>query len=330
MKRRTVLRAAAALLAATAWTGPLAPVVAAEVAYPTRTVRIVVPVAAGGSADKLARTLAQKLTENWGQSVVVENVPGASGTIGISQVARAAADGHTLLLAGDNLALNAVQIKSLSYDALKDFRGVVKAVVNPQIIAVRPDLGVSNLQEYLALLKARPGAISIGLPGSAGGLQHLAHEILNAQVGVKPNFIPYPGGGPATLDVLGGHIDGTIITLAAVTEYVRAGKLTPIAVTTAYRSKALPDVPTVAESGVPGFSVESWQGIVAPSGTPQAVIDKLNADLVAVLRQPEVSAQLENLGFTVAAGSAQDVDDTVRDSIPRYAKVIADAGIKLR
>lgn len=325
MKRREWLAGAALTAVSGLWGGA----VQASV-FPNKTVRIVVPVAAGGSADKLGRTLSQKLTERWGQSVVVENVPGAGGSIGAAQVTKSRPDGYTLLLAGDGLALNALQGRRVPYDVEKDFSGVVKAVVNPQILVVRPDLGVRNLQQYAALLKSKPGQITLGLPGSKGSLQHLAHEMLSQRIGASPNYIAYPGGGPAALDVLGGHIDGTLITLAAVTEYVRAGKLVPIAVTTAQRSKALPNVPTVAESGFPGYAVESWQGIVAPSATPKAVVEQLNRDIVAVLQQPEISAQLEALGFTLAGGSAKQLDDTLRENLTGYAKVIAETGIQLR
>ncbi len=325
MQRRHFLLAAAAAPAL-----GQAALGAADAAYPARPVRIVVPVAPGGSADKLARTLALKLTRRWGQSVVVQNVPGAASAIGTGLVARAPADGYTLLLASDSLAVDAALKRPLPYDPLKDFAGIVKAVVNPMLLVVRPDTGVNDFRQYVALLKSRPGKVSVALPSGHASLQHLAHELIAERTGTQPNYIPYAGGGPATVDLLGGHVDAMIITLAAATEHVRAGRLVGLAVTTPYRSRALPEVPTLAESGLPGFSVESWQGLVAPAGTPAAIVDKLHRDLVAVLRAPALTAELEGLGFNVSAGEADDIGRTLRATIPQYSKVIAAAGIAIQ
>ncbi|MDQ2184038.1 tripartite tricarboxylate transporter substrate-binding protein [Alcaligenaceae bacterium A4P071] len=298
--------------------------------FPNRTVRVIVPVSAGGSADKLARTVAQKLTEKWQQTVVVENVPGASSTIGNAAVAHAKADGYTLSLGGDALSLNAIQPGTLPYDPVKDLTGITKAVVNPQLLVVRPGLNVKTFDEFAELVRKRPGEITVALPGGTGSLQHIAVELLNERIGAKTNQIPYPGGGPATLDVLGGHIDAMLITLAAATENVRSGKLIALAVTTPYRSKALPDVPTLQEAGVKDYVVESWQGFVVPAATPKPIVDKINRDIVAVLREPATAALLENLGFTIAASTAAEVNDTVTQDIASYKKVVASADIKLK
>ncbi len=335
---RSALRAAlgnmsaAATMAATAVTVVFAGLAAASPAAAAndtaQAIRIVVPVAAGGSADKLARTLAPRLSEKWGRPVVVDNVVGASGTLGAAQVAKARPDGSTLLLAGEGVTLNAVLYKSLPYDSGRAFRGVTKAVVNPQILVVRPDLGVKTFGEYAALVKKRPGEIALGLPGN-GGIAHVAHEMLARQLGIRVNYIPYGGGAPATMDLLGGHIDATLITLAAVTDYVRSGRLTALAVTTPYRAKALPQVPTLAESGVPGFAVESWQGLIAPAATPTAVVEQLSRDVAAVLQAPAVRAQLEEAGYAVVGSTPQELDATLTRDLPRYASVIAAAGISL-
>ncbi|MBN9324781.1 MAG: tripartite tricarboxylate transporter substrate binding protein, partial [Delftia acidovorans] len=286
--------------------------------FPNKPVRIIVPVAPGGSADKLTRTLADKLAALWGQSVVVENVAGASGTIGAAKVAKAAPDGYTLLQQGEGLTLNGLLFAQLPYDTQKAFTPIIKAVVNPQVLVVNPATGLNTLGDYLARAKAKPQSISLGLPGN-GGIAHVAHEILTQETGAKVNYIPYPGGGPASLDVLGGHTDATLITLAAVTEYVRAGKLRALAVTTPYRSDALPQVPTMAEAGVPGFSVESWQGYFAPAGTPAPIVAKINRDLQTVLQAPDVRAQLEHMGFKVAGGSPADLGQSLQSERPRYA-----------
>ncbi|WP_333905613.1 tripartite tricarboxylate transporter substrate binding protein [Delftia acidovorans] len=317
------------LFSALALHAPAALASASADSFPNKPVRIIVPVAPGGSADKLTRTLADKLAALWGQSVVVENVAGASGTIGAAKVAKAAPDGYTLLQQGEGLTLNGLLFAQLPYDTQKAFTPIIKAVVNPQVLVVNPGTGLNTLGDYLARAKAKPQSISLGLPGN-GGIAHVAHEILTQETGAKVNYIPYPGGGPASLDVLGGHTDATLITLAAVTEYVRAGKLRALAVTTPYRSDALPQVPTMAEAGVPGFSVESWQGYFAPAGTPAPIVAKINRDLQTVLQAPDVRAQLEHMGFKVAGGSPADLGQSLQSERPRYARAIQSAGLSLR
>ncbi|MFJ1298960.1 Bug family tripartite tricarboxylate transporter substrate binding protein [Pseudomonadota bacterium AL_CKDN230030165-1A_HGKHYDSX7] len=336
MNRKTFLRSGLGVVLAVAagltlWSGSGAAPVASEEAarFPNRPVKIIVPVSAGGSADKLARTIALRLGEKWQQSVVVENQPGASSAIGNAAVAHAKPDGYTLLLSGDSLSLNALQ-SSRAYDPQRDLAGVTKAVTNPQLLVVRPGLGVKTFQEFAELVRKRPGEVTLALPGGTGSLQHLAVELLNERIGAKTNQIPYPGGGPASLDLLGGHVDAMLITLAAATENVRTGKLVALAVTTTYRSKALPDVPTLQEAGLPDYEVESWQGLSAPAGTPRPVIDRINRDVVAVLREPETATLLENLGFTLAATPPQDVDRTVAEDIATYRRVLASAGVALK
>lgn len=301
----------------------------AATAFPDKPVKIIVPVAAGGSADKLTRVLAEKLSEKWGQSVIVENVTGASGTIGSAKVAKAHADGYTLLQTGEAITLNGLLFKSLPYDSATAFTPVIKAVVNPQILVVNPATGITSFEQYVAITRDKPGSISLGLPTN-GGIAQIAHEILNHRTGGKVNYIPYPGGGPAAVDVIAGHTNATLITLAAVTDYVKNGRLRALAVTTPYRSKALPDVPTMAESGQPGFSVESWQGYLAPAGTPPAIIERLNHDFAEVLNSPVVKAQLENLGYGIDAGTAQDLAQTLASDQTRYGKIISDAGISIQ
>jgi tripartite-type tricarboxylate transporter receptor subunit TctC len=324
----------AALLGALAFAAlhPLARVaIAADAAegFPSKPVHIVVPVAAGGSADKLTRLIAELLTQRWGQSVVVENLAGASGTIGAARVAKAPADGYTLLQQGEGLTLNGILFDRLPYDGLRAFTPVIKAVVNPQILVVNPKTGIGDFRGYLARAKAQPQSISLGLPGN-GGIAHVAHEMIAQETGAQVNYSPYSGGGPATLDVLAGHVDATLITLAAVTDHVRAGKLRALAVTTAYRSSALTDVPTMSEAGLPGFSVESWQGYFAPAGTPPAIVEKINRDIQAAISAPETRAKLEDMGFKVAGGAPSDMARTLANERMRYSKTIQTAGITLR
>lgn len=296
--------------------------------FPNKPVRIIVPVAPGGSADKLTRTLADKLAALWGQSVVVENVAGASGTIGAAKVAKAAPDGYTLLQQGEGLTLNGLLFAQLPYDTQKAFTPIIKAVVNPQVLVVNPGTGLNTLGDYLARAKARPQSISLGLPGN-GGIAHVAHEILTQETGAKVNYIPYPGGGPASLDVLGGHTDATLITLAAVTEYVRAGKLRALAVTTPYRSDALPQVPTMAEAGVPGFEAYAWQGFVGPAHLSPALTERLNKSLATALRHPETRAKLEEIGIQPMEMTPQQFAGFVRSEQALWSGVIKAANIKM-
>lgn len=297
--------------------------------FPTHSVRLIVPVAAGGSADKLARILGEKLTQKWGQSVIVENIPGASSTIGTNQVVKAKPDGYTLLLGGDHLSLNEVLNNNVPYSPSSDLRGVTKAVANPQLLAVSTKLGVNNFAEFVALLKQRPGEITLGLPGGNGSYQHLAVVILNDKLKTATNNIPYPGGGPVLLDMLGGHIDSTLITLAAATEHVRNKSIVALAVTTPYRSPALPEVPTLQELGVKEYALSTWQGIVAPKAVPDAIIAKLNQDITAVLNEPDIKNQLESLGFKVVASTPEALDADIASDTALFKKVVSEANIKL-
>lgn len=317
-----------AAVAGLAYVAALAGASADEAAdFPNRPVKIVVGVAPGASSDMLSRTLARKLGEIWGHQVVVENVPGASSNIGLKQVAQSAPDGYTLVNSGTTLALNANLFTDLGYDPAKDFAAVTEAASSPQILVTRPDLGPKTLQEYLALAKAKDGGLLFGLPGN-GGIAHIANELLSQRTGTRVTYIPYKGGAPATADLLGGHTDA-IITLAAVTEHVRAGKLTAIAVTTDTRSTALPDVPTFAESGVPGYAIGSWQGFFAPAATPRPIIEKLHRDFVTALNAPEVKSFLEDQGFVVKGTPPAETDALVQKEIGEFGEIIRAANISL-
>lgn len=298
--------------------------------YPSKPVRIIVPVAAGGSADKLTRLIAEKLSVMWKQSVLVENVPGATGTIGAARTARSAADGYTLMQTSEGLTLAGLLLKDLPFDVEKSFTRIIKAVVNPQIPVVHPSTGILTLRDYVNRAREKPDSINVALAGN-GTIAQVAHAILAQQTGIKVNYIPYSGGGPASLSTLSGQTDALVITLAAVTEQVRSGKLRALAVTTAYRSPALPDVPTVAEAaGLPDYAVESWQGFLAPAGTPKPVIDKINRDMESVLNMPDVRTKLDEMGYKVAGGSAAELVASIQKERTRYAQAIKAAGISLR
>ena len=329
MKRRTFLVSsgltATSLLAMPLLNGARA----AQSDFPSRNLRIIVSASPGGSADKLARTIGQKLDARWGIRSVVENVPGGGGSIATNLVAKAKPDGYTLLLAGDALSIDAIQSRPLPYDPRKDLTGVIKAVVNPLLIIVRPDLGVNNFREYLAYVKASQGKSSIALSGAKNSHQHLAIELLSQSTGVKFNVIPSLGGGPAMLDVIGGHIDAQIITLAAATENVRAGKLKGLAVTTPFRSSALPDVPTFQEEGVASYTFQSWQGLAAPAGTPADIIQKIYAETAAVLQEDQTKRTLESLGFIVRASPPDELNQTIAEDTKLYAEVASKAGMTI-
>lgn len=297
--------------------------------YPGKPVHIIVPVAAGGSADKLTRIIAERLSAHWGQAVIVENIAGASGVIGADKVSKSRPDGYVILQAGEGLVLNSILLNDLPYDAKKSFAPVTKAVVSPQVLVVNPKNSIKTFREYLAYIKNNPGVLSLALPGT-GGIAHVGHELLNRETGGRVNYIPYRGGGPAALDVIAGHVDATLITLAAVTEYVKAGRLNALAVTTPYRSKALPNVPTIAEAGVPNFKVESWQGYVVPYGTPTDIISKLHQDIARVLAEPDIHSRLEDMGFRVVSSSPAELATTLKVEEASYANVIRAAGITVQ
>lgn len=298
-------------------------VLAAE--FPSQRVRFIVPVAAGGSTDMQARTLAQHLGEIWKQPVVVENHPGAGSTIGGNLVAKAPADGYTLLFGGDTLVINEALGRKLPFDLRKDFASVTQTIAAAQILVIRPDLPAKTLREFLELARTTKGGLNLATPGS-GSPGHLATELLQARTGVKFNLAHYKGGGPATVDVLGGHVDGVFITLPAVITHVQNGTLRPLAVSTAKRAGAVPDVPTVEESGIANFQITSWQGVLAPAGTPKEVVKKLRDGFVAALAKPEVRDLLTGQGFDVVGNTPEELAALIKDTIPRWKEIVAVAG----
>lgn len=300
----------------------------AQTSYPSDTVRMIVPVSPGGSTDKLARFVSEGLGKAWNRAVIVENMTGAGGTIGANAVVTANSDGHTLLLHSDAVLLNTIVYKKPRY-ALADLVPVVRIAANAQIIVVNPSLGISTLKEYIDLANSRDGGLNVALPTNAG-IAHIAHEMFVLRSKIPVNYIPYDGGAPAATDVMGGHVDATIITLAAVTEFIAAGRLVPIAVTTDYRQPALPEVPTIAESGFEGYSVESWQGILAPVGTPVDVVAKINADVNNILGDPQSRGKIEAMGFGIGGGSPEDFSASLEKEAKIYAEVIAKSGVETR
>ncbi len=314
-------------IAAVACAALCAASVSAQQPYPSRPIRIVVPFAAGGPSDMLARTLAQKLQEAWGQPAIVDNRTGASGIIGADFVAKSAPDGYTLLLAqvGDTISMSL--FSKLPYHFEKDFAPITLVGQTAFILVTHPSVPAQNVQELIALAKSIPGSLTFG-SGSAGAASHLAGELLKTMAGVDIVHIPYKGQAPATTDLLSGQISLMFNNPMTSLGHVKAGRLRALAVSTAKRSSGLPDVPTIAESGLPGFDVGFWLGTLAPTGTPRPIIEKLNAEMVKVVRMPDVVERLGALGVEPIGSTPDEFARIIRAEVVRWAKVVKDAGVK--
>jgi tripartite-type tricarboxylate transporter receptor subunit TctC len=298
------------------------PAIAQE--FPNKPVRVVDPFSPGGSTDVLARIVGQKLTERLGQPFLVENRAGGGGHIGAELVARAQPNGYTLLVAGVPHAIGMTLYRKLSYDMAKDLAPITQMATFPSLIVVHPSLPVMDVKELLALAKARPGEINFG--ANPGSPNHLAIELLNTMAKVKTVFIGYKGAAPAVADVVAGQIQLVSAGFPSVLGYVQAGRLRPLAVTSTSRSPLLPSVPTVSESGVPGYDVTSWYGLFAPPGTPGAVITKLHAETTAVLKAPDIVDRLASLGAQPAPTTPDAFARIVREEIKRWAEVVRISG----
>ena len=300
---------------------------AALAQYPSRAIRLVVPYPPGGGTDTVARPLAQKLTEELHQPVVVDNRGGASEIIGTEIVAHANADGYTLLMTTNAFAINAALGRTLPYNPAKDFAAVARLVTTPFVLVAHPSLKAANLPELLAAAKAEPAKLNYASLG-AGTPHHLAMEWLKQLAGVDIDAVPYKGVGPALAAVMSGEVQMMMTGLTAGLVQVRAGKLRAIAVTTAARSPALPDVPTVAESGFRGYEALAWYGIVVPAETPPAVIARLNSALTAALQSSDLRERLANIGVDAAPSTPAELELVIRKETQLWTKVIQAAGIK--
>jgi tripartite-type tricarboxylate transporter receptor subunit TctC len=297
--------------------------------YPTKPVRIVVPFSPGGVADNSARVVADSLGTRLGQQVLVENRPGASGNIGTHAVAQASPDGYTLLLGFDGtMVINPHVFAKIPFDTLKDFAPVTKLGDATLILVAHPSVPAKNLAEFIAHAGARAGTFAYGTSGT-GGTPHLAGELLKQRTGIALEHVPYKGGGQAITDVVGGQIPLVFTAIATAQQYVRAGRLVALGVPSAKRSAALPDVPTFAESGLPGFDVSAWTGIFAPAGTPRAVIDKLQREIAAVLLTPLVRERYAVLGIEPVGNTPGEFGDQVRADLARWEKVVRAANVRV-
>ncbi len=296
--------------------------------FPTRPIRFVVPFAPGGSTDTVARLIAQKMTEQWGRQVVVDNRSGANGVIGMEITARAAPDGHTLVLGYvANLGTGPALTPNLPYDAVKDFAPISHVVSAPSIAVIHPAVPARSLQDVIALARAKPASISFG-SAAVGSMGHLSGELINRLAGIKMQHVPYKGGGHAVIDVLGAQIPMVIIGMSAVTPHVRAGRLRAIATTGLKRSFAFPDVPTVAEQGFPGFSADAWYGVLAPAGTPRPLVEKLHREVIRIIKLPEAQERLANVGFEIVGSTPEQFARLIREEIPKWTQIVREAGIR--
>jgi len=296
--------------------------------YPTKPVRFVVPFAPGGSTDTLARTIGQKLSDYLGEQVVVDNRPGANGDIGMLLVARAAPDGYTVVLGYiANLGIGPSLYAKMPYDPVKDFAPITQVAGASNILVVHPSVPAKNFKEFIAYTKANPGKVNFASAGVAS-VGHLTGELLNNLARIDMVHVPYKGSGQAITDLVGGHVKVMISGMASTLPHVKTGKLRGLATTGAKRTPATPDLPTIAESGFPGFEASSWFGVLAPTRTPRPVIARLHADIVKSLQQPEVRQRLENVGFEIVGGTPDEFAGYIQSEIRKWAKVVKASGAK--
>ena len=296
--------------------------------YPTKPVRFVIPYAPGGGTDLTARPIAVKLTERWGKSVFLDNRPGGGGMIGAEIVAKSAPDGYTILIsAASEMSMNLMLYSKMPYDPVKDFQPVTLATTTPAILLAHPSLPVKSIKDLIALSRAKPSAVSYASVG-IGSPMHFAGELMNSMVKIKMVHVPYKGAAPALVDLLGGHVPVGFVTLLAATPHVKSGKLRALGVTSARRSTSLPDVPAVAESGLPGFDIVQWFAAWVPSQTPKDIVENLNLEMVRIIQSPDYKQRMLESGTEAVGGTAENLGAFQRSEIQKYRKIAEAAGIK--
>jgi tripartite-type tricarboxylate transporter receptor subunit TctC len=299
---------------------------AAAQSYPSRPIRLIVPFPPGGSTDLVARVVGLKMSDAWSQQVVIDNRPGANGMIGSEIVARAAPDGYTIVLGTIGpFGINAGLYK-MPYDIVKDFAPITYSANVANVLVVNPSVPAKDVKELLALARAKPGTLTFGSSGT-GGAPHMAVELFRLLGKVNVTHVPYKGGGPAMADLVGGQISGSFASMPSAMPFIKAGKLRPLGVSAAKRSPALPDVPTVAEAGLPGFAVLDWQGFFTTAKTPTETVNKLNAEIRRILAQPD--DRLTSAGVEVQTTTPKEWGDFVKSEVEKWQKVTKDAGIKV-
>lgn len=301
----------------------------AQAAYPEKSIQIIVPFAAGGATDMLARTIGQKLTERWGKSVIVENRPGAGGNIGAAAGARAAPDGYTLTLTAAGIsAVNPHVYKNLPYDSIESFAPVTQLVAAPLLLAVHPSVKIDSAQQWLAEVRANPGKYTVA-NGGVGTAQHLGAEYLDMVAKMKSLHVPYSGSAPATSDVLGGQTNAILDNMVTLVPHIESGKLKPLAVTSTERAENLPDVPTFSESGLPGFQTGTWYGVVAPAGTPPDIVRKLQEEIADILKAPELRRSLVKQGLVPIGSTPEEFAAYIRSEREKMGKIVKAAKIEM-
>lgn len=296
--------------------------------FPNRPIRLVVPFPAGGGTDVVARAVAPKMSEILGQSIVVDNRAGAGGNVGAELVAKASPDGYTILLAASTVAVNVTLMPDLPFDPRKDFTPIVLLLTNQSVLVVNPKLPAGNVKEFIALAKSKPGTLTYGSSGNGSGA-HLAGEMFKIMAGVNLTHVPYKGAAPAMNDLIAGHIDAMIIDLAVAMPQIKGGKIKALAIGSAQRFEALPDVPTISEAGVREYEISGLMGLVAPSGTPREAIARLNDAANRALQTPEVRQQLTTLATIPMGGSPDRLDQVLRADIEKYGRVVREAKMKV-
>ena len=296
--------------------------------YPAKPVRVIIPFTAGSAVDTVARVIGQRLSDAWKQQVVNDNRVGAAGIIGTEIAAKSLADGYTLYLGNDAiLAVNPAMYRKLPYDSLRDFAAITHVANIPLVLIAHPSFPVKTVKELIALARARPGEINYA-SGGAGSAQHIPMEMLKAMTGINIVHVPYKGIGPGFADVLGGQVPIMFAGMSNIVPHLKPGRVRAIAVGSAKRSPAQPDIPTVAESGVPGFEYAAWTGYFAPAGAPKDVVAKLHGDITQALSTAEVRERLSNLGFELVGSTPEALGDKLKIDITRLGKLIRDAGIR--
>jgi len=301
----------------------------APAAYPEKPVRLVVPFPAGGGADFMARTMAQKLGERLGQPVVLDHRGGAGGSIAAEAVAIAAPDGYTLLFGTmGTQAINPNLYAKLRYDPLKDFAPISPTHATPRVLVVHPSVPAQSVPELIALAKAKPGQLTFGSAGN-GSSSHLSGELFKSMAGVDMTHVPYKGSGPAAADLLGGRISMVFDSIAVYSDHIKAGKVRALGVTSLKRSDALPGVPAIAEAGLAGFDVSNWLGVLAPAATPKEIVVRLNGELRVVMADPELRKQLAAVGIEPLYATPEAFAEAIRSELAKWARVIKAAGVRL-
>jgi tripartite-type tricarboxylate transporter receptor subunit TctC len=328
MFKNNYLHISSGWLAVVAGAMAMAPVYAAAQNYPVRPIRIIVPFTPGGSNDLVGRVLSQKFHETWGQPVIIDNRPGAGSTIGIDLVVRAAPDGYTLLTTSGGIAIN-VSLYQLPFNPRTDLAPISLLAQMPYLLAVTPSLPVKSVKELVAAARAQPGKFVFASSGT-GTSSHLAMEMFRYMGGIEVLHVPYKGGGPSVTAVMGGETQGVFNVITGTLPYARSGKLRALGISSARRSDIAPDIPTIAESGVPGYDMIAWYNVFAPAKTPRAIIDKLNAEINRLLQTQDVRDRFSALGVSPLGGPPDALAKYLEFETQRWAKLIKETGVKLR